>query len=377
MAKNNKQGKGPAKGPQKKKVKVLKQQTRQKWTCEQKDFARDLKKQGKQPNEIIKIFKDKYDVVVKPSTLATWYNTRNMATHEQRGPRNTSMASVETHVNPKQRPTILIDMEYALVHMLRKANNFGGAVTKGALTKMGKCIFMKLRALKIYDAPGARLKPLSDLNEDQINTLLEDATKDSVPCPLCQAPVRSGNETLLVHIQDFHNVNDDEQIPSRAGVKEFTFEGSSGWLRNFLTRHNMHNVLIVGEMGSNNQEAAKDYVEKFRDEGSQEIEEFETNNNSNKLSEFDLYKQSDVELNKKSDVEIDKQCNVELNNQNDGELDIDCIKTQLNSLPCIPGGKCSCDTDFTSQVPEYILDLFNTMPDSNIIIVDEDKIVYL
>ena len=63
---------------------------------------------------------------------------------------------------------------------------------------------------------------------------------------------------------------------------------------------------------------------------------------------------------------------------NDGELYCDYIRTQLNSLPCVPGGTCSCDTDFTSQVPEYIHDLFDMMPDNNtIIVVDQDKIVYI
>ena len=163
-----------------------------------------------------------------------------------------------------------------------------------------------------------------------------------------------------MHLQDYHSNPNDEQIRSPPGGNEYVFKGSNGWVRNFLDRHNMHNVLTVGEMGSNNQEAAKDYVE---------TQKFETNNNFNKLSEFDVYKQNYVEL--------DKQCNVEVDNQNDGELDIDCIRTHLNSLPCVPGGICSCDTDFTSQVPEYILDLFNMMPDNNIIIVDQDKIVYL
>ena len=39
-----------------------------------------------------------------------------------------------------------------------------------------------------------------------------------------------------------------------------------------------------------------------------------------------------------------------------------------------PGGNCSCDTDFTSQIPEYINDLFNMRPDNNIFIVDDDII---
>ena len=149
MPKRNKQGKGPAKGPPKKKVKVFKKNIRQKFTCEQKNLARELKKEGKQPHEIIKIFKEKYDVEVKPSTLATWYNTRNMATHEQRGPRNTSMASVETHVNPTQRPTIMIDMEFALLSMIKKSNNIGSVTTKGTLKKVGVGIINKLRALNI------------------------------------------------------------------------------------------------------------------------------------------------------------------------------------------------------------------------------------
>ena len=37
-------------------------------------------------------------------------------------------------------------------------------------------------------------------------------------------------------------------------------------VRNFLIRHNMHNVTTVGEMGSNDEEAAKSFVNTFRDE---------------------------------------------------------------------------------------------------------------
>ena len=510
-----KQGTGPAKGPPKKKVKVLKETTRQKFTCEQKNHARDLKKDGKQPHEIIKIFKEIYDVEVKPSTLATWYNTKNMETHELRGSRNTSMASVETHVNPTQRPTIMIDMEFALVGMIKKANNIGTVTTKGTLKKMGKGIFNKLRALNIYDDPGERLRPLSELNEDQMNTLLADASKDRILCPLCEAPLRSGSDnSLVVHIQNYHSNRDDEQIPSPPGGNEFTFKGSDGWVRNFLDRHNMHNVLTVGEMGSNNQEASspkmKEYPEKkehhnedrnpvfnqlethkeHRNECSTEIEQFETDSSFDNENSVDTHKGSDVELDTQSDVqsernikenhvdqgfqsnleklsrkkelddlfkdyrkkrslykekqktkdssfisnktnfnvekystkikdcqeikgnhidakyecsvrlkrletsnifnkpsnvdqhknhdfELDKQSDVELNEKSDGELDIDCIRNYLNTLPCTPGGNCSCDTDFTSQIPEYIIDLFNMMPDNNIIIVDNDKIIYL
>ena len=96
---------------------------RQTFTLEQKNFARVLKRGGTEPCEIKKRLKDRYGVVVKASTMSTWYNERNMQTHEQRVSINTSMDSVETHVNPRQRPTIMKDMEFALVAMINKANN--------------------------------------------------------------------------------------------------------------------------------------------------------------------------------------------------------------------------------------------------------------
>ena len=534
MPKRNKQGKGPAKGPPKKKVKVLKKIIRQKWTCEQKNLARELKKEGKQPHEIIKIFKEKYDVEVKPSTLATWYNPRNMKTHGQRGSLNTCMASVETHDNPTQRPSIVIDTEYAL-----KANNIGSDTDNDTLKRMALGIFKNLRALNIYDGPGERRRLLSELTEDEINTLLANAGKDRFVCPICQAPVTSGSHyNLLLHLQDDHRIPNDEQIGSPPGGKEFTFKGSSTWANNFRVRHSIHKVLTGGdkqcnvEVENQNDEAdvresassaaaaasptrhldlskATSYVDANGNEVflsrftalnqsatssttgrtspestcsslhlrlSSEDNSTSgdgiinwTNNNLNKLSDFDLYKQSevdnfsnveldkqsdiepakqcnvevdiqsygeldidvdnfsdveldeesdieldistpgdvfvinnifkklmeleryeqsdvdnfsDVELDEQSDIELDKQCNVEVDNQNYGELDLDCIRTQLYSLPCVPGGECSCDTDLTSQIPEDFLNFFNMidhhmMPDNGIIMVDQDKYVYI
>ncbi|CAL4163464.1 unnamed protein product [Meganyctiphanes norvegica] len=98
----------------------------------------------------------------------------------------------------------------------------------------------------------------------------------------------------------------------------------------------------------------------------------------NKLSEelfiqLKSHENSDKNIIEKEGSEIDysykKQSNV--------ELDIECICTQLNSLPCRPGEKCYCNMDFSNQVPNYILELFRIMPENNIIIVDTDKIVYL
>ena len=53
-----------------------------------------------------------------------------MERYEKIGSRDTSMASVETHINETQRPTIMSDMEFALLSMLKKAINIGSVVTK-------------------------------------------------------------------------------------------------------------------------------------------------------------------------------------------------------------------------------------------------------
>jgi len=57
----------------------------------------------------------------------------------------------------------------------------------------------------------------------------------------------------------------------------------------------------------------------------------------------------------------------------DEELDIECIITKLSSLPCSPGGKCSCDTDFTNRIPEYMNNFLNTLPENTVIITDDDE----
>ena len=320
-----------------------------------------------------------------------------METHELRGSRNTSMASVETHVNPTQRPTIMIDMEFALVGMIKKANNIGTATTRKSLKKMGKGIFDKLRALNIYDGPGERRRSLSVLNEVQMNKLLEDISEDRILCPLCKAPVTSvSDDSLNVHLQIHHNP-DDEQIPSPPGGKKFTFQGSDGWVRNLLHRHNMHNVLTVGEMGSNNNQEAsspimKEYPEKkehhnedrnpvfnqlethkeHRNECSTEIEQFETDSSFDNENSVDTHKGSDVELDLFKDYKI-KECSVRPEWL--GVLDVDSTRNYVNTLPCTPGGDCSCDTDFTSQIPEYINDYFNMSPDNTIFIVHDGIIL--
>ena len=118
-------GKGGRKGKAllPKKKKVIKVPKRINYTLQQKFFACELKKSGKKPKEIIRLFKEKYGLEPKASTLATFYKPENMDSFEEYGHRYTHMASVETTINKKQRPTIMIDMEFALLRMVKKSIN--------------------------------------------------------------------------------------------------------------------------------------------------------------------------------------------------------------------------------------------------------------
>ena len=411
-------GKNKGKGPPKKKVKVVKPTIRHTYTVEQKNFARVLKKEGKEPKEIIKSFKEKYGLEPKPSTMSTWYNEKNMAMHELMASRNTSMASVETHVNPAQRATILLDTEYALLGMIKKGNIIGTTTLRKSLQNMGKAIFDKLRASNIYDGPGRRRRSLSVLNVVQMNKLLEYISEDRILCPICKTPVTSvSDDSLNVHLQSHLNP-DDEQMTSPPGGETFSFEGSDGWVRNFLRRH---------KPVFNQLETHKEH----RNECSTEIEQFETDSSSDNENSVDTHKGSDVELDTQSDVQSERNINeikgnhfdamyecfvrliqletsnifnksstvdqhkihdfeldehliaevygnyepsdVELNEQSVGELDIDGIRNHLNTLPCTPGGECFCDTDFTSQIPEYINDYFDESPHNTIFIVHDGR----
>ena len=261
------QGKAPATNKPKK---IIKKEKRHLFTMEQKYFACELKKSGKKPKEIASLFEERYKVKLTSSTLSTFYNAENMKRYETMGHSETVMASVETSINRTQRPTIIIDMEFALICMLKKSLNLGTAVRKKAIKTMAKDIFERLRGLQIYDDRGERLHTLTQMSEEQINMML---SKEKKECPVCQIDIYGDaaavHDVLYVHIRDTHGIG--RSPPGNAALptvedKRYKFNASDGWVKNFLQRHNMHNVATVGEMGSSDHEAANKYVKEFKDE---------------------------------------------------------------------------------------------------------------
>ena len=111
------------------------------------------------------------------------------------------MASGETSINKIQWPTILLDMEFVLVSMVKDSFNMGNVVPNPRLRKMGKDLFDKLRALRIHDAPGERLESFNDLSQNQINTLLD--TTNTI-CPVCKDDILDGQAALVEHVYNDH-----------------------------------------------------------------------------------------------------------------------------------------------------------------------------
>ena len=164
---NSKKGKGQSK--------------RASYTVEQRFYACHLKESGKSPKEIGTLLKEKYGLDLQSSTLSTFYNKKNMKKYKKECHRYSLMASGETSINKIQRPTILLDMEFVLVSMVKDSFNMGNVVPNPRLMEMGKDLFDRLRALRIHDPPGERLESFSDLRQDQINTLL-DTSNTICPC---------------------------------------------------------------------------------------------------------------------------------------------------------------------------------------------------
>ena len=144
---------------------------------------------------------------------------------------------------------------------------------------------------------------------------------------------------------------------------------------------------IFDKQSDDELDLSEQYMMSSDHEGDVNVESSKTDYRFDKQSDDELDIQNNVEQLNSLPCRAGGKCcflcdyvkNVDEGNKqtDDDELDINVIRTQLNSLPCKPGGKCCCNTDFSTQVPEYIVDLFNIMPENNIIIVDNDKILYL
>ena len=109
----------------KQKDKGAKKGKRTKFTIEQRKFVCALRKADTKHSDISKTFSDRFGFIPKACSLATLYNDEGMKVYEDLFKRDSLMDSVETHINKLQQPTMMVDMDYILMHEYRTAINSG------------------------------------------------------------------------------------------------------------------------------------------------------------------------------------------------------------------------------------------------------------
>ena len=152
------------------------------------------------PKEIRAKLKADFDVVVTPSTLASWYTDENVKKFNMATDR---IMVPDVRHNPKQRPDILVDMEQILSRKCDEVARTGVPYIHSVIRLLALHIFHKLLASNLYDSQGQR-------NEQHMVLDEEDTNNDS----------------------------------------EFRFTASPGWLKNFMERCNVAFLKMKGEKGS-------------------------------------------------------------------------------------------------------------------------------
>ena len=109
----------------KQKGKGAKKSEKTSFTNEHRNLVCRLKRAGTKPSVISTYFFNRFGFVPKSSTLSSLYNDKGMKKYEDLLKRDSLMASVETHINKSQRPTMMVDMDYILMHEYRTAKRSG------------------------------------------------------------------------------------------------------------------------------------------------------------------------------------------------------------------------------------------------------------
>ena len=68
------------------------------------------------------------------------------------------MDSVETHINNSQRPTMMVDLDYILMHEYRTAKESGQEMSRKDLQQRAREIHSRQRGLQLYVASAERIR---------------------------------------------------------------------------------------------------------------------------------------------------------------------------------------------------------------------------
>ena len=144
--------------------------TRKGYTMAMKTFARSLKTHDKLTNSQIKIkLKERYGIDVPPSTLATWWNPRNLAIAANI-PEERRNSNDKRH-NPAQRPDVLVDMEKILQRKVISVKLKGIPYTREMIQILAIHIFQKLISYNLYNSKGMRKDHSQPLQDEVVHSV--------------------------------------------------------------------------------------------------------------------------------------------------------------------------------------------------------------
>ena len=128
--------------------------------------------------------------------------------------------------------------------------------------------------MNLYDEKGERRFSSDQLDLDLIEQLLyhdeEEAETEAgdLDCALCPSAFNNPY-SLIHHLLTIHIPNDSAPGPSRQSIASgrsrdpLKFSASNGWHARFTKRHDLSNVIMTGEKGSNTEEAAEKFKMSF------------------------------------------------------------------------------------------------------------------
>ena len=147
-----------------------KKRQRQNISVEVKQFALEKYDQKVRTIDICAMIKKRFKLEVSSSTVSTWNTPEYRKKIEAMGV--DKITSKELRVNMKQRPRILVDMEYFLVIYIERQQDKCLPVTKSSIQEQAKIVFNRLARTELYSNDGKRVEALKDLTEESIEHYL-------------------------------------------------------------------------------------------------------------------------------------------------------------------------------------------------------------
>ena len=146
------------------------------------------------------------------------------------------------NVSKDKGPNIIDDIDFALYTMMWESINAGDIIDREYFQNVGLALYLGLRELPIYDQHGEKNRPYRIMSAEATNIILDFAI---FICPLCKADIGVNGDCLYNHLLYCYPANHVGSPPEASAPVSLSFEYiiSDSWIKQFLKRHDMVNVL--------------------------------------------------------------------------------------------------------------------------------------